>query len=140
MPIPSTFFRRARPLPTSCDPFLFSLALPASRVLTLAAACTRSRNSITPVRGHCALITPPVNYAGPNAFRRTYGSASCYQVTTPAAGNVIGIGWVLAEKFGIGQKKEFVGVTDDSVVLPKMKECASARGCSTAPHEKANGG
>jgi hypothetical protein len=105
-------------LPTSCDPFLFSLALPASRVLTLAAACTRSRNSITPVRGHCALITPPVNYAGPNAFRRTYGSASCYQVTTPAAGNV----------------------TDDSVVLPKMKECASARGCSTAPHEKGNGG
>lgn len=46
-------------------------------------------------------------------------------MTTPTEGMVLGVGWLMAHKLAKGGKDAFVGVVDDSVVLPEIETCKS---------------
>jgi hypothetical protein len=87
--------------------------------------------SITPVRGHCALITPPPAYAGARALAFTGRVADgAYWISSGPAretGLVLGVGWAAAVKESQGTfvKEDFVGVVDDGVVLPAVRRCKS---------------
>ncbi|CED85316.1 FAD dependent oxidoreductase [Phaffia rhodozyma] len=78
-------------------------------------------NHITPVRGHCSLITPTINYSGPNSLDYTYGFGGPYMVTTPTEGMVLGVGWLKAQTLTKGGKNDFVAKVDDSVILPEVE-------------------
>lgn len=82
-----------------------------------------------PYRGHAGLITSPATYAAENALTGALGiERGPYLVQTPHSGLVIGPynATVLSE---FGTPKDLFYIEDDSVVVPKFRdcECASAR-------------
>ena len=80
------------------------------------------------MRGHAALVTPPPSFSGAiGALKYTYGWEGPYLVSNKDAGYVIGVGWGAAVAEGVGKREEFLGCTDDSVVLPGVKKCESSK-------------
>lgn len=89
----------------------------------LSSCLVAADTSLTPYRGHAGLVVPPVTYAGDKALKNTYGIENGpYLIQTPNAGLVLGPfnATVLSS---IGTAKDLFYIDDDSVVVPKFKDC-----------------
>lgn len=80
-----------------------------------------TQRSITPFRGHAALVVPPPDYAGTAALKTTYTVQNGpYLMFTPHAGIVLGVYNSTAVNEGLCDWNDILGVEDDSVVLPSF--------------------
>ncbi|KAK4688131.1 hypothetical protein P7C73_g1980, partial [Tremellales sp. Uapishka_1] len=78
---------------------------------------------ITPYRGHCANITPPPTYSGSRTIQASGDVGdTCYYMTTPTSGLVIGIGGGDSIALGLCTKSDVVDAVDDSVVKDSFKK------------------
>ena len=87
--------------------------------------------SITPFRGHAALITTPSTFCGANSLKDTYAiEKGPYLMTTPSSGIVMGVYNASALSEGTATRREIWEVIDDSRVMPKFEKCER----SLVPH------
>lgn len=68
---------------------------------------------------------PPISYSGNNSLEGTYGIENGpYLIQTPHAGMVLGpFNATVVNTFG--SARDLYGIDDDSVVVPKFRECTS---------------
>ncbi|KAK8850329.1 hypothetical protein IAR55_004246 [Kwoniella newhampshirensis] len=78
---------------------------------------------IQPIRGQCALITPPPTYSGAQSFTNTYNMIDeHYLVQTPMGGIILGGGLHAMIREGKCKLEDSLGQIDDSGVDPAQTE------------------
>lgn len=81
-------------------------------------------DSLVPYRGHAGLVVPPTTFAGRNSLGTTYGFENgAYLISTVHSGLVLGPYWQAVLDTGLGTMSDIFFLEDDSVVVPKFREC-----------------